>query len=224
MPINLLERLNERRKRILQMIRNVADEADEESDTGKLVELTEGLRATEQLIGRLKSDLADAESLLNSEDPITTTNRKSAPLPESVYARERVAGRGYGSAIRSDFLLRAEKRGIRFAPVKGSIYSAAGKTVGIAVATERQLNRWFLGLPEGAFKAAVLLCQTKSGRTLEICLPEAFFERYGRQLSRSTGQIKFNVVNRSGNIFLTIPEMTPVDVDRYEGALAQLLQ
>lgn len=216
---DIIVRLKGRRTALLQEIGAAASTGD----TSRLLSLTERLRITDQVVDRLESDVMDAELLLNDEEPMNKARSTVTSLPASVYTRERVAGRSYGAAIRSAFLLAAEKRGMKFSPLKGSIFTTAGgKRVGIAVATERQHNRWFLGLPEDAFSAAVLLCQTNNGRTLEICLPEAFFDRYGRQLSRSSGQVKFNVVNRDGRLFLTIPGISPVAIDQYEGAVIQL--
>jgi len=120
------------------------------------------------------------------------------------------------TAIRHAFLRKLERMGISLRPIEGrTIYrTSSGKRVGIAVATERLPDRWFLGLNAGAFDHAVLLCD-RNGETVEILLPENFFKEYGRSLSKSDGQFKFNVVRRGGVMYVQVPYSGDVSVAEY---------
>jgi hypothetical protein len=118
--------------------------------------------------------------------------------------------------IRSVFLQKVVTNGIRLQLVDGTIYrSASGASIGIAVATEREPDRWFLGLSQNRFSHAVLLCQPDRGDVIEICLPAAFFERYGRLMSISNGQMKFNVVRRGNSYVVRVPFTDEVSVSEY---------
>jgi hypothetical protein len=130
--------------------------------------------------------------------------------------RKSVSARNNGKQIRNAFLGILATKGIRLQHVSGTIYrSASGALIGIAVATERAPDRWFLGLSQNGFSHAVLLCQPDRGDIIEICLPVAFFERYGRHMSISNGQVKFNVVRRGNSYAVLVPFTDGVSVSEY---------
>lgn len=133
-------------------------------------------------------------------------------LSSSLYSKSRTE---YGPEMRELFLKRLSERGINLKPVKGTIYrTKSDERVGIAVATERQPDRWFLGLPEDGFEHAVLLCH-KGDDIIDLQLPKEFFKQYGRNMSRSNGQIKFNVTRRGSGYFVQIPGSDDVDVSEF---------
>jgi hypothetical protein len=49
-----------------------------------------------------------------------------------------------------------------------------------------------LGSPVGGFDHAVLLCERETGDTVEFWLPKSFLEDYGKSMSHSGDQLKFN--------------------------------
>lgn len=82
---------------------------------------------------------------------------------------------------------------------KGQIYRGeSGARVGIAFATERQPNKWFLGLPAESFDEAVLLCETEEGDLDAFLLDERFLHEYGALLTRSGAGVKFNPLSHVG--------------------------
>ncbi|HRT71806.1 MAG TPA: hypothetical protein P5308_10650 [Syntrophales bacterium] len=95
---------------------------------------------------------------------------KPLPKPPGKTSATQIA-----TSIRHAFLNKLEGEGIRLRPIEGrTLYrTSSGKKVGIAVATERLPDRWFLGLNAGTFDHAVLLCD-RNGETEEILLPELF--------------------------------------------------
>ncbi len=217
MPNSVLDRLQAQRAASLAAIATAANSGD----AAKVLELTEQLRRADQLLLQHDSFIADVEALLDS-----STHQVSRPSQSPTSGNGtsiQATGRGHGIEIRSGFLKKAMGKGLKLHPFQGAIYKTPrGVRVGIAVATERQPNRWFLGLGDGGFDAAVLLCQTKGGRTLDVCLPRAFVQSHRAHFSRSRGQEKFNVVRRDGHLHLTIPGVGHVPIDQHVGAIERL--
>lgn len=136
---------------------------------------------------------------------------KPLPKPPGKTSATQIA-----TSIRHAFLNKLEGEGIRLRPIEGrTLYrTSSGKKVGIAVATERLPDRWFLGLNAGTFDHAVLLCD-RNGETEEILLPENFFKEYGHSLSQSGGQFKFNVVRKGGAMYVQVPFTGDVSVSNF---------
>ena len=192
------------------------------SDAEAILLLNGQLARTTALLSRMDDVGFEAEALLGNSD---SRNGRAAAVATQKIDEMSVPGRGHGIKIRADFLDRAARAGLPLRPYRGAIFqSSKGRRIGIAVATERKPNRWFLGLGEGLFDAAVLLCAPNSGKVLDICLPPAFLAQHGRYLSQSGGQIKFNVARRDAHTILKIPHKTPERVERFIGAITNLDQ
>jgi hypothetical protein len=113
--------------------------------------------------------------------------------------------------------------GIHLEHIRSSIYETkSGRKVGIAVATERKPDRWFLGLPVESFDHAVLLCKPENRDTIEICLPKNFFDEYGGKMSQSGGQMKFNIARRGNGYSILVPGTDGVNVSKFVGDYTQL--
>ena len=166
----------------------------------------ERLNKIETLIERYEKLIHDISDL-NTDQPqetlVDSRNKSRKNLTsQNIFA----AGRGVGKTIRMDFLQKASEKGLYLENIRGSIYQAqSGRKVGIAVATERKPDRWFLGLPLKGFDEAVLLCKPNSGDTIEILLSKIFFDEYGEKMSESSGQMKFNVVRRGNGYIILVP-------------------
>jgi len=101
----------------------------------------------------------------------------------------------------------------------GTMYKTrSGATVGIAAATEVIPNRWFLGITPKhiELETMVLLCQSGNA-VLDFVLPMTFLSDAWPRLSRSGGQVKFNVDRRDGSYWLQVPDVGPLDIRRYVG-------
>lgn len=103
---------------------------------------------------------------------------------------------------------------------KGRVYAnAAGSTVAIAMATEDQRgNKWWLGLPDQEFTLVVLLCHDAKV-SLEFVIPVADVASIWSRLSRSGGEVKFNVKRENNRYLLTAG---PTDITRFLGSYAPL--
>jgi hypothetical protein len=185
------------------------------------------LAASEKL-GRVESLISRHEQLIleitelhgKKVDAITMEAPKGnqrRPMDNASLHLDAKAPREYGREIREAFLERLTKGGIHLQQAKGvTIYrTKSGQRVGIAVATERQPDRWFLGLPVGGFDHAILLCQRDKGDIIEIQLPKTFFEQYGSRMSRSKGQVKFNIARRGTGYVIKVPRTEGVSVSEF---------
>jgi hypothetical protein len=96
--------------------------------------------------------------------------------------------------------------------------------VGIPFATERVPGRWFLGLPEKDVLehlkereiAIVLLCKSTSNELLDFVLPPHLVKEIASQLSKSKGQLKFNLRKWGDKYQLSIPNHETVDISGYK--------
>lgn len=200
--MDAISTLRREKMELLEKISTAAREGKSEA----VLSASEKLRKVEMLINRCEqleveiADLQRAGGLQMNTEKIVETGMKPVstiiPRPSLKTVREN------GREIREAFLERLSRVGISLKLVKGETIfrTKSGEKVGIAVATERQPDRWFLGLPEGGFDHAVLLCQRESSDVIEIRLPKGFFAKYGSALSESKGQVKFNI-SRKGNVY-----------------------
>lgn len=180
----------------------------------------EKLNKIEKLIERYEKLIHDISDL-NSTDPkqgSAHSFRRVDAHPLNNFA----PGRGVGKKIRVDFLRKVSEEGIHLEQIRGSVYETpSGGKVGVAVATERRPDRWFLGLPIG-LDQAVLLCQRENGNVAVVCLPRDFFAEYSDKMSKSGGQMKFNVVRRGSGYSLLVPGTDGINVSRFIGDYSQL--
>lgn len=193
--------LNQEKMELLEQISRAAKEGKSEI----VLTASEKLRKVEALINRckqLESEIAELRGGLKI-NPETVNKFQVTPSSTTINRIGVKTAREHGKEIREAFLERLSEVGVSLQQVRGeTIYRAkSGEKVGIAVATERQPDRWFLGLPVGGFDNAVLLCQRETGDIVEIRLPKEFFAKYGSSLSESKGQVKFNI-SRKGNLYI----------------------
>ena len=212
---------------VLKQIAEAAQRGKSQEVSAAAEKLTKIDSLMEKYQGLLR-DIAELETHDNKAKPI---QKPTAYAGSSIWSSEHQdlagagdeSGRGAGRAIRMVFLTKAERLGVHLAYVKGIIYATpAGHRVGIAVATERNADRWFLGLTGDGFDDAVLLCRPKTGDIVEIILPKSFFDEYGRRMGRSRSQILFNVTRRGRDYVLLVPGTGGVNVTKFIGAYSTL--
>jgi hypothetical protein len=211
-----------------QMMREKAALLKQIADSAQRGASQEILVAGERL-KRIESLIERYEKLLRDISDLSTESRKTEPLEDirvtakSMNHLDVTSGRGIGRTIRMDFLKKVSHEGILLEHIRSSIYKTqSGRKIGIAVATERKPDRWFLGLPIESFDHAVLLCMEESQDTIEICLPKSFFEEYGDKMSQSGGQMKFNVVRRGSGYSILVPGTDGVNISKFIGDYGQL--
>ena len=197
--------LQNEQNKILSTISKAADEGN----TELVLTESEKLEKIKGLISRHRQIISELEGLRvgKSHTGQQKTHRVVAEQIDKSRSKQILTSRELGEKIRNEFLSKRLAEGIRLDLIRGKTIfrTSSGKRVGLAVATERQPNRWFLGLPAESFDHAVLLCQRENGEVIEIPLPESFFEKYRDEMSESKGQLKFNVVNRGDRLLVQVP-------------------
>lgn len=152
-------------------------------------------------------------------------SRPSNGLETAVTSKEK------GRLLRERYVSELGKRGIQVNQVDNVwTKTPAGLWVAIPFATEQRPNRWFLGLPENKVlerihtggMALVLLCQSAGGITLDFVLPPSKVQEVVDMLSKSGGQLKFNMKKVGNRYYLIMPGRSPLDVSDYKGNLAVL--
>lgn len=105
-------------------------------------------------------------------------------------------------------------------------HTAKGVSVGIAFANEldrpQLVNKWFLGLKDEPTDVAVLLCRDKEGNLHDFIIPVSELGSSWDALSRSGGQVKFNIHRRKNEFLLSIPGGEPMSVTKFIGNLRPL--
>jgi hypothetical protein len=121
-----------------------------EGKTAMVLAESEKLKKIENLISRHMQITSELEGLRSGAPQIAQQKARrivASPVSES-RSMQMVASRELGEQIRNEFLSKREAEGIHLNLIKGKTIfrTKSGKRVGLAVATERQPNRWFLGL------------------------------------------------------------------------------
>ena len=203
------KQLMQERAKLLNQIAEFA----QRGESREVMAAGERLNKVESLIERYEKlviDISNLETNFSQNTRLDSRNSKDKSLREQDII---AVGRGAGKTIRMDFLKKASEKGIYLENIRGSIYKAqSGRKVGVAVATERKPDRWFLGLPSKGFDDAVLLCKPDSGEIIEICLSKDFFDEYGEKMSESSGQMKFNVARRGNGYVILVPGTDGINV------------
>jgi hypothetical protein len=198
-------------------------EAAKQGDSEHVLRVGKKLQQVDLCLQRYDEILHEIEQLDTNGMSVNLGCQGSDSCRDTKVSLERTslarAGREAGARIRRSFLGKLAGLGRNLSPLRGTVYKTpSGVRVGIAVASarqERQKNRWFLGLPDGEFDIAVLLCETVEGEVIDVCLHQSFFAQYGHLLSKSNGQVKFNAYQRSKRFSIKVPSVGDVEVSRF---------
>ena len=199
-----------------------------EGNSDLVLSASEKLDKIARLIDRHDQIVQELEMLREDK---TNSNISSPSAKQETPAKElplksmAAAARRHGEEIREAFLRRLTGEGVHLQLIKGkTIYlTKSGQRVGIAVATERQPNRWFLGLPIAGFDHAVLLCQRDAGDVAEIRLPDKFFSKYGSVMSQSKNQVLFKIVQKNSEASVQVPGTEGIPVSSFSSDYSFLM-
>ena len=194
----------------------------EAGNVHKIVLQTRIVEEVEQMLIR-HNDLENSwKHLKNKIESIQTKSvlqNKSIlmqPLELSIQDKP-LSNREIGALKRREFVRDTKEfHDITLLESKGAIFSTEnGLAVGIAYASERQQNRWFLGLPDSNYYAFVLLCETKLGKINRFILPSDFYQRIRNHLSVKNNQVKFNVAKKVNSYYLSVPNVGNIEIFDY---------
>jgi len=184
------------------------EQAAKERDTTRiriLSDLLAEIEGDERAAAALEDRIRSHEERLKSPDEMPTV---SQPIKLTEVTSRKARGRAMREAFTSRHALR---------PEKGVVYrTQSGSRVGIAAATETGPNHWFLGLPDTQLDCVVLLCRTDK-EVLDFVLPMTSLSHVWPRLSRSGGQVKFNVSRRNGTYQLQVPGAGSLEMGPYLG-------
>jgi hypothetical protein len=181
----------------------------------KVMALSVRLNLLEEII-KTQKKVDDMFDQWQNGETNTTEWKNSIPLKMDLNISQstRKSAIAKGHERRLEFVHQLQKKSILLKPHKGKTIftNAKGERIGIAYASEANSDRWFLGLPERGFDHAVLICEARSGMISTVILPRAFFQKYGSYLSRSGGQLKFNILLRHSNYFIIVPDQGEINL------------
>ena len=123
-----------------------------------------------------------------------------------------------GSNARAQFVENCARRGTNLTQLNGKVFqTGSGKRVVIAFASELESKpgRWWLGVKDATYDVVVLLCRPVNGKTLEFVLPNQFLTKLWGSLSRSGHEVKFNLLQETGNYYLLVPPQRRESINHF---------
>jgi len=223
-----LDDLDDLQAHIMERIAKAAEERDVNAvrHWSAVAEEWEALHQTANdlaaRVQRLQESIADRGAVpMSGYDTAPETKESQRTLP----AATPVSARAEGAAARMLWVQRVGQAGVSLVGSGKRYHTRSGLSLGLAFANELPgfPNKWWLGLADEQTDFAVLLCRQRSGSTLDIVIPVDAMERAWRSLSRSNGQIKFNVRRDASDLLLLVPNSQPISVKRYVGNVGALL-
>ena len=135
-----------------------------------------------------------------------------------------ISYKGKGRIRRAEFVEALKGRGVEATQIKGVLWEIGeNKVVGIAYASERSHNKWFLGLPRKDYHAVILLCEDEYGSVINFIFPEEFYQTYEHDFSEDqNGQLKFNITLSNGGYKMKIPRKEDVYINAYIDSFGNL--
>ena len=137
-----------------------------------------------------------------------------------------------GRKLRESYISDLQQSGIQIYQAGGQWAKTANNLwVAIPTATiEWRTGRWFLGLSEDKLierirdggVVVVLLCLTQSGSRLDFVIPSQIVKDIAPKLSKSKGEVKFNIKEVDHRYYLVLPEINPLDISSYMGNISIL--
>jgi hypothetical protein len=206
-----------------------------------LVQALKGLHEEEQLeaVTKLLADARFRRSILGSIDqlfgvaidPIEDEPNPSFENRDASKGLKRATGSICAKA-KHDYLDELNNQGILTRPLKNKwVITSNNLAIAICCANEINPYRWFLGLKEAELNeliseniCVILLCIAENGKVNDLVLSKQTLLNILPNLSRSPGQLLFNVkasINRD-RFVLTVPNMGDFDVTASKGNVSLL--
>lgn len=211
------------KKRLENLKGKILTKIGEAAKKGSTEEISYSARIIEEIERLIKrwEEINSAIDLLENKVNSSTNLEEVISIPtENMLISKKFEGlspKKKGKVCRDEIIYELEKKGISLHHMAGTTYKTRnGKLVGIAYASERLPNRWFLGLPSKNYNSAILMCENKNGKFLNFILSEDFLRKYIKMLSQDDyGQIKFNIFFKNEHYQLRIPGEGYVNIDNF---------
>jgi hypothetical protein len=208
------------KERILDEIKMAAQNAD----IGAITQWSKAAEQCEILIREnteLESRVRDFVDRLWANPENVKTSPKEHVEGERPSTKRSISPKREGAMARDRWVKMLSTKHIPLTGHDKRYHTERGVSVGIAFANEldrpQLVNKWFLGFKDESTGVAVLLCQDKEGNLHDFIIPVAELGSSWEALSRSGGQVKFNIHRRKSEFLLSIPGGEPMSITKYIG-------
>jgi len=208
------------KEKILEQIKMAAQNAD----IVAIAQWSKAAERCEMLIHQsteLKRRVRDFVDTLSSNAENGGKSRKDLVESERPPAKSGVSPKREGAIERKKWVNMLSTKQISLTGHDKRYHTEGGTSVGVAFANEldrpQLVNKWFLGLKDEPTDVVVLLCRDKEGDLHDFVVPVTALGSSWEALSRSGGQVKFNIHWRKTEFLLSIPGGEPVTITKYIG-------
>ena len=163
-------------------------------------------------------------ALVRAVDEFTAADTPPPNLKPGVDLRKALSPKAAGGEARRSWIKNLQSAGISLTGHGKRYETAGGLTVSIGFANELShlTDRWWLGFRDEPTDIAVFLCHAPPNQIHAFVVPVRELGTSWAALSRSRGQIKFNVQKDGTRFPLLVPGNEPVDITRYDRYYAPL--
>lgn len=221
--------LNVRISRLKSITLKRIEESAKKGDTASIFSNTAAVEEVERLEKKLNEIVVALENVEKRTNSTSNAAREilhsqqTSNLIEALVVES--SPREVGKIRRKEFIRELSMLGTQLYHAGGCIYKTKTQNlVGIAYASERKPNRWFLGLPIKDYYAVILLCERGNGTILKFVLPKVFLIDKKEHISNADGNFKYNIVSRHGEFSIRIPKVGNDSVSKFLNNYAPLAE
>ena len=221
------ERLSKVRSETLAQIAAAASNGDAHA----VINLSQKSREIETLLAgfqqlRVALEVLEGRNMDRNGKP---DKQMEAQSPHGMESASSVVTQSYarqnGHTTRANYVTALRQQGYALHAIRETQFETpSGNRVGIAFATERKPNCWFLGLPDNNYSAIILLCKHNNNELLDFFVSGQTLQGFQSRLVASGGQLKFNVRKSGGNYTLLVPGANGVGLNKARGNTSVLAE
>lgn len=212
---------------LLQVKETILSKITNAAQNGNIEAISKWSKAAEQCENLIR-EKAELDNLIESFIGSTLSNKdtvkpesKGGTLPlESLRDSGKISPKKEGKLFRERWVKMLLTKGIELNGHNKRYYTNNGINLSIAFANELDkpnlLDKWFLGLKDESIDIAVLLCKDLENNFCDFVIPVVELGTKWKLLSRSGGEVKFNIRKKGGDFFLVIPgNHEPIVLNKY---------
>jgi hypothetical protein len=194
-----------------------------EGDTISVLSISKIVESIERLAENLKILKLDVDRVQRDFDAVGAVDKEGVVRGYQELAgfekqKGAISARQMGEVQRSSLLRDLKLLGINLTRQTTSLFKTdRGESVGIAYSSETKPNRWWLGLTgEAVYDILIFICLGEDGKALHFVVPKKFVQEYEKKFSSDVnGNLKFNIVLRSGRYQLLVPGVGGVQISQF---------
>lgn len=209
--------LNSRISHLKNFALKQIEESAKKGDTASIFSNAAKVEELERLEKKFNELVIALDKVEKSADSFLTADTSFSQLlnnPDAV--KQQLTPKETGRIRRKEFIQELHKLGIQLDRTDECVYKTrTNEIVGIAYASERRPNKWFLGLPIKSYHAIILLCEKKNGTILKFILPGEFLNGKKEYISNDDGNFKYNIAFRNEEFHIRIPKVGKVNVSKF---------